>query len=68
MARLHYFYDPQCGWCYGIAPLIVPVVTKPIDPRDTLVTPVELETVQVLLEAVRVKSSPPWLPPKVNDG
>lgn len=19
---LHYVYDPLCGWCYGIAPLI----------------------------------------------
>lgn len=22
MNRLHYFYDPQCGWCYAVAPLI----------------------------------------------
>ncbi len=22
MSRLHYFFDPLCGWCYGIAPLI----------------------------------------------
>ena len=22
MIRLHYFFDPLCGWCYGIAPLI----------------------------------------------
>lgn len=20
--NLHYFYDPYCGWCYGVAPLI----------------------------------------------
>ncbi|HID5224584.1 TPA: hypothetical protein ACXEMW_003182 [Proteus mirabilis] len=20
--KLHYIYDPLCGWCYGIAPLI----------------------------------------------
>ena len=20
--RLHYFYDPLCGWCYGVAPLV----------------------------------------------
>jgi len=29
MARLHYFYDPQCGWCYGIAPLIAAAATLP---------------------------------------
>ncbi|MGJ7490569.1 DsbA family protein [Variovorax sp. ZT4R33] len=22
MTRLHYLYDPLCGWCYGAAPLI----------------------------------------------
>lgn len=21
-ARLHYIYDPLCGWCYGAAPLV----------------------------------------------
>jgi hypothetical protein len=52
----------------GIPPLIVPPVTKLIDPSETLVTPVELETVQVLLEAVKVRSSLPWLPPNVKDG
>ncbi|MGL4207650.1 MAG: DsbA family protein, partial [Aeromonadaceae bacterium] len=20
--RLHYIYDPLCGWCYGAAPLL----------------------------------------------
>lgn len=22
MSTLHYFYDPFCGWCYGVAPII----------------------------------------------
>ncbi|MFM1887491.1 MAG: hypothetical protein RL026_2648 [Pseudomonadota bacterium] len=29
MPRLHYFYDPQCGWCYGVAPLIAAAATYP---------------------------------------
>lgn len=26
--KLHYVYDPLCGWCYGIAPLIEVVSTE----------------------------------------
>jgi putative protein-disulfide isomerase len=22
MVKVHYFYDPMCGWCYGAAPLV----------------------------------------------
>ena len=29
MIRLHYFYDPQCGWCYGIAPLLKAAAALP---------------------------------------
>ena len=29
MVRLHYFFDPLCGWCYGIAPLIKAAAALP---------------------------------------
>lgn len=29
MVRLHYFFDPLCGWCYGAAPLIRAVADIP---------------------------------------
>lgn len=29
MFRLHYFFDPLCGWCYGIAPLIKAAAALP---------------------------------------
>jgi putative protein-disulfide isomerase len=29
MIRLHYFFDPLCGWCYGIAPLIKAAAALP---------------------------------------
>ena len=29
MTRLHYFFDPLCGWCYGVAPLILAASALP---------------------------------------
>src|SRR5664279_1763065 len=29
MIRVHYFFDPLCGWCYGVAPLIAAVAALP---------------------------------------
>jgi putative protein-disulfide isomerase len=29
MTRLHYFFDPLCGWCYGVAPLIAAAAALP---------------------------------------
>lgn len=29
MIRVHYFFDPLCGWCYGIAPLIKSAAALP---------------------------------------
>jgi putative protein-disulfide isomerase len=29
MIRVHYFFDPLCGWCYGIAPLIKAAAALP---------------------------------------
>ncbi|PTU64433.1 MULTISPECIES: DsbA family protein [Chromobacterium] len=27
--RLHYFYDPLCGWCYGASPLLLAAAARP---------------------------------------
>ena len=27
--RLHYFYDPLCGWCYGASPLLLAAADLP---------------------------------------
>lgn len=27
--KLHYFYDPLCGWCYGASPLLQAVAALP---------------------------------------
>ena len=29
MIPVHYFFDPLCGWCYGVAPLIAAVAAHP---------------------------------------
>ncbi|MEN9704792.1 MAG: hypothetical protein RLZZ393_671 [Pseudomonadota bacterium] len=29
MIKVHYFFDPLCGWCYGIAPLIKAAAALP---------------------------------------
>ncbi|MEI2457458.1 MULTISPECIES: DsbA family protein [Lysobacter] len=29
VARLHYLYDPLCGWCYAVAPLIATAARLP---------------------------------------
>lgn len=29
VARLHYLYDPLCGWCYAVAPLIAVAASLP---------------------------------------
>jgi putative protein-disulfide isomerase len=29
MTRVHYFFDPQCGWCYAVAPLIAAAAALP---------------------------------------
>ena len=28
-SRLHYLFDPLCGWCYGVAPLIAAAAGVP---------------------------------------
>lgn len=29
MVKVHYFYDPMCGWCYGATPLVEVLATHP---------------------------------------
>lgn len=29
MVRVHYFFDPMCGWCYGASPLIEVLANHP---------------------------------------
>lgn len=29
MVRVHYFFDPMCGWCYGASPLVEVLANTP---------------------------------------
>ena len=49
--RLHYIYDPLCGWCYGVAPLVQAA-------RDVL--PVVGHGGGMLTGATRKRISPAW--------
>ncbi len=62
MNRLHYFYDPQCGWCYAVAPLIKAAAELPgvqltlhgggLWPRPTLLPRETRERIRILDEKV----------------
>ena len=49
--RLHYVYDPLCGWCYAVAPLVKAA-------RNIL--PIELHGGGMMTGARRQKINPAW--------
>ncbi len=49
--RLHYIYDPLCGWCYAVAPLVKAAGT---------VVPITLHGGGMMTGARRQKITPEW--------
>ncbi len=49
--RLHYIYDPLCGWCYAVAPLVK---------AARAVLPIELHGGGMMTGARRQKITPAW--------
>lgn len=41
MVKVHYFFDPMCGWCFGASPLLetlaeMPTITLKLHPGGML--------------------------------
>ncbi len=72
MIRLHYFYDPQCGWCYGIAPLLKAAAALPdvvmvmhagcLWPRPTVLPPPVRKQIRLADARVGQLSGQPYGP------
>lgn len=72
MTRLHYFFDPLCGWCYGVAPLILAASTLPdvelklhgggLWPRPTILPPAVRQQIRAADARIGAMSGQPFGP------